>query len=766
MIYVDDKFTKGNYVFPSDKVAPDEKKGTWTLQYLQAIYSMFVRGQCFTSNEMFARYNNSRDYGAGRQSIEKYLDLIIGPRDQQGKRKGNFNCSHDIFSPAPKYKRIIRGRFESQRHRCVATAIDAKSGAEKEDLKWEMFFKSKFGKQERKIKENAMIPVENGIEYVPESMEELEMYEKIGGFKSSKELEIEAALDYTDYYSDWNEIQRKLIDDIVDINIAVFRDYIDSSTGKEMYEYMDPAVCCLDNSKETGFKNGRFWGYYKLYDIKTIRMESNIEEEELQKLAIRYGDSFGNNSANFIRGFNTADYVDRNGVRNYDEYKVPVFVGEMKSIDYVYKTRRTDKRGQTKLYDQTDDYGKVLDTPTKKTEVYKIMNVYKGCWIIGTEHVFNDGQQVNIPRPNKKEPCLSVHAYALPGKSIMETIESCLDAIQLQKMKLESAMASAPPNGLKIEFGALNNINLGDGNLKPKELIKIYRQNGDIIYKATTHYGRQNTQGSPIEKIEGGIGNMLEESIRIFEMNFNFIAELSGIDRVSAVSAKPGETTATEVQNSVAATTDALQPIYQALISMKERAAANASSKIQLAIKYNPEAYNAYYPILGTSNVELLKISQDITDAQYGIKIEVLPTDQMKQSLRLAIQNALKPGKDGGGITWSDAATIEMFIERGQVKYAQALLAYREEKRRKDAMELQDKNMKNAETTAINLEKEKQKTLQMEAALKEQRESKNIILKGLMDMEVNKDSSLHSIKENLILQYFAPEQQTQQTAAA
>jgi len=740
-------------VEPTDDVDPEFKKSKeWCIAWAEAIYAKFLCNQSYTSVEQIRRMEELRLYGAGCQPKDKYMDLLIGDVNENPKREGWYNVNWDIFSPMPAFKSKVMGRLETQDHKVTVNAIDPLSGKEREDAMWNALFKTMFSDVEREIQKLSKTDVGvDETEYIPESREELEAFNMVGGFKLKHEIGMEKAISYTDYISDIKEIKRKVFSDLFDIGCAATRDFIDID-GKEKFEYMDFARLIVDHDRETGFKKSRFWGYLKFYTISEVRSwRPDIPEEELIKIAR----TFANRLGNPIWTWDFQNVVDyRDPIANayvYDNYRVAVLICEFRSVDSIYKTKRVTKYGTT-VYGKSE-FGTVYNKPNKKTTITSVPNVYFCDWIVGTKETLRHGQQFDIPKSKSNEaPPLSGHFYALPGKSKVESVLLPLDQIQLANIKLQNALANAAPSGLQIEYTALNNINLGDGDMTPLDLITMKRQTGDIVYRATTHAGKYNAPaGGPITPSEGGIGPMLNEIISIFELNLQFISEFTGIDRVSAVAQKPGETTATEAKLSVAATSDTIQPLYASWINIKESMSRNACDRIQLEIKYGG-GYEAYYPILGKSTLEVFKLSKEYADRTYGLMVEALPTADFKNIMFAAAQEALKPGKDGENISYGDYLMIVGMIDRGMLKQAQMVLNFRLEKRKKQAIQLQRENiqLQAGETKQLEDQKFKQ-ALALE------------MVKHIGNKELASDESFNQLKKALLDGYLIPALTPQQT---
>jgi hypothetical protein len=733
-------------VEPTDDVSLEVKKeAPWCIAWAEAIYAKFLCNQSYTSIEQIRRMEELRLYGAGAQPRDKYMDILIGGVNENPNREGYYNVDWEIFSPMPAFKRKVMGRLETQDHKIRVSAVDSLSGEERENMMWDNWFESQYGGLVQQIQEMAGIqPMAEPKKYIAESMEELEAFNSVGGFKLKHEIDMEKAIDYTEYVSDFKEIKRKLISDLVDIGCAAYRDFIDVD-GVEKYEYVDFARLIVDYDRENSFKKSRFWGYLKFYTISEVRSwRPDLPEKQLMSLAR----TFANRLGNPIWTWDFQNVVDyRDPIANayiYDNYRVAVLLCEWQSIDYNYKTLRKTKYG-TEIYAKSE-HGQVLNSDKKKTKVTTVPNIYFCDWIVGTNETLRHGQQYDIPRSGKKRtPRLSLHAYALPGKSIVESGRNNLDQIQLAFLKLQNALAMASPAGLEIEITALNNINLGDGELKPIDLINLKRATGDVVYRATTHAGKYNAPaGKPIGRSEGGIGGLLNEIVQIFEINFQFLSELTGIDRVSAVAQKSGESTATEAKLSVAATSDSVQPVYAAYTTLKEMGAKNACDRIQIQIKYG-DGYDVYYPIMGKSSMEMFKISKESADRVYGLKVEALPSNEFKNIILQAATEALKPGKDGENISYADYLMIVGMIDKGMLKQAQMVLSFRLEKRKKQALQLQREN--------ITLQAQQTQELEQ---MKFKKELVLELVKHMSNKELANDQSYNQMKQALVQGFVLP----------
>jgi hypothetical protein len=681
------KYVTSGYPFPLDDIDPKEKDKDWGKKWCEAIYASWKQGGTAIPYNRIEEFQLLRDLAAGRQDVLQYQKILLDESDEKGAQTGYMNINWDIPSVMPKFLRVVEGMMEQTDHQVVATAVDPTSTDDKEAAKLDMQYRMKF-KEALNYIDKAM-GVDKSDEYIPESMEELNLYEGAGGFKLAREREIEEVLDYSFYISEWKETKKKIIRDLCVINCCATKDYTDKYTRKVKARYVDPAKFIGQYSRFQNHKNMEFGGELTQILISDIRkLNPDVPESTLRELADNY---------NGIRGNISLDTLTYNAdIRsaNYDSFLVDVMDAEWMSINSEYKTKRKTQYGFDIMYDE--DWGKVVNTEKKKTEKYDIKVVYKCKWIIGTDYVYDFGLQFDVPRPGKKEVELSYHLYKLPYRSLVSLSETHIHQMVLAYFKLQNAIAMSAPKGLAIEFTSLQNMALGAKKLQPLDLIKIKTQTGTLLYKSTTHKGVPNVPGGfkPIQELEGGIGNQLVEFIKVWEFNAEDIRETTGINQAADASSPDPNAPVGSNKMAIAATNNALRPIYSAYLNIKEKTAKNLSLRIQLLIKHDKEAYEGYMPVLGSMGVQIVSAGADTVDADYYIKYEAKPTDERRDVIMKAAMQAMTPDKDGStSIGLPDFLMIERLLESGNLKYAEVYLNYKSKKNKDKQLQLQRENM-------------------------------------------------------------------------
>ncbi len=240
------------FPFPDRSIKPEKKTSReYTKAIGEAIYSRVVQNKTSVSSSARTLYQELREYGKGEQSEDKYKRYLMGvvstdasasvtaidgswTGNRTQERKGWYNVLWDILSPAQMIKDMIHGLFDDIDFDIIADAVDADSGAEEENEKWRLWVNTKSFVAERLTAARVMagVPPEQP-DFVPENIDELELYKEAGGFKMIYAMEMEKLLRHTSDISEWDGmIKPKLLDDVVDINRCFVKADYSKETNK------------------------------------------------------------------------------------------------------------------------------------------------------------------------------------------------------------------------------------------------------------------------------------------------------------------------------------------------------------------------------------------------------------------------------------------------------------------------------------------------------------------------------------------------------
>jgi len=702
-------YQHNTFPFPKDEIPTSQKTAQWGRKVCEAIYAAYVTDRTGIPYSNIDELHTLRKFAEGSQDVSRYQKILLDESEEGGDLEGFMNINWDPLAVMPKFLHIIQGIMEEQGHSIVASAVDPKSSETREISKLRKWFKGRYKPVLDAV--NRLSNYQPEPEWIPETLDELGIYEQAGGFKMVKETEIEEGLDYSFYISDWDEIKRKMIYDFASINCAAVKDYTDQYTRKAKVRYVNPAKLIIQYSRYWDHRNSEYGGEIIQESISNIRKNTNISEDELRQIAQFYNGRYANQT---ISSWSEEDLKGEGGGWKYDTFMIDVVDACWFSLNHRGRTYRTNSRGDTFSYDEKE--GKVYDKPDKKTVITKYKVVYRCKWIIGTNFVYDFGLQYDTTRPGKKEVELPYKFYKLPGRSIVDLARANIDQMELTWFKLQNAIAMATNSGIAVEYTSLMNMTLGGQKMEPLDILTIRRDTGDLIYKATTHLGKPNLPGGmrPIQELTGGIGPQLNEYITLLEMNLEMIRELTGINKIADASTPDPQQSVGGSQMAIAATNNALKPLYSAYIRLYEQVARSLAIRIQILIKHDKEAYEGYIPVVGGSGVKILSVGADVIDADYEIKIQAKPTRERKQVILEAAMKSMQPDRDGYvGIEEGDFIMIERLLENGNEKLAEIMLNYRSRKNKERQQRLQRENMqldakREQETTQLKAQLERE----------------------------------------------------------
>lgn len=611
----------------------------------------YILGQYFNNNGIpvidAEKTRLLRLYAAGKQPTAYYKERLLGKKKRSPNegsdnksfiRKGFLNVDFDaIFSVAPKYLYQMRGIFEAQDHEVSVQAVDTISSTKKDLAKEKLWIQKQFAEQT-----GGFVPKGQENIPLPRNRAELELYDKMGGFKLGYETAMEKVLGFTESLSDYPELKRKVIDDFFINNVGAVMDIYDDEQERVAVEYVDPKDLIIEYSHSKDFSNSRHAAIPQVYTITEIMAMSDLTEDELQSIANLYCGTYGNPS----------EIAD-----NYSNWKIPVLHSFWKSIDVEHevgvgvveinpkKVRKSELKSG-KIIKQGNKYLK--KKKNMLIETVRIKTVYESQWIVGTEHLITYRKLKNIPfNYSAKEAILPIHAYKLPGTSMMERMRPILDQIQLAFLKLQDIRAKASPDGFAIELTALENVSVGGKKFSPLDLITLRTQTGIQLYRATTAESMMGatSQPHPITPLSGGYGSMLNDVILDMELQFQFLSDITGIDRVSAV------TGSTNTQDSAAATkiaaqgtSTSLSTLYIGWVTIKERVAESIALRAENICINNKNKNKGYYNIIGEKGVNAIAKAGEKYPIEWGFEIIARDKTSDIQEVRTAATRAFEMG--------------------------------------------------------------------------------------------------------------------------
>ena len=740
-----DHYQKGSFDNPSDDNDPAEKvkdkdfflkKGEW-------LWSLYVRDQCFVPYSKLNQFTTLRLYAQGRQPTQKYMEQLTMKQRVKGRqepyglvendkfiRKGMMNISWDIYSPMPKFRNKVIGMLDKVDFKVNAHAVDEESDRQRNMMKWKVWAMKENAEFLQAVQDaSGIAPLSHGaqIPFEPESKSQLDILDQMGSFKLWTEIVMEKLIRWSFDMSDWTEIKKRMYEDAFDIGYMGCKDYTDPHTERARVEYVDMQYFVGRENRFNDFHDLSEAGQIRFYYIQTLRETGEFTDDELRDVAISYQGSLGNPYLNLPNN-NYQPYNSPFDYKRFKFFKVAVLDFEFESTDTeVYQVR--------KVGDKEVPFKSSI-AKKRRNEKYadkKRRRFYRCKWVIGTRKVYDYGYQYNVPYHNDDEPRCSFSVYRIQDRSLTDLCIPSLDQLQIAVLRYRNAVAKAPPSGVRVEFGSLSNMSIGGNVMSPMDILKIYRDTGDLIYKASVDQGGRVIQGvgDPISELKGGMGPILQELMTCFSLEINNIREITGLNAVVDASAPTPESQVGTSKIAESATNDVMRPILNAYKFNKQRAGRNMASRWQIIAAFAKDPIKAMITSIGSNYTEIVRIGSELSLPTFGITFESTVDDAMIARIDNAALASMQMGKNGQpGITMSDYFMIQRFLEHGECKMAEVYLSYREQaeyaRQQQVAMQNQQENAKAANA----LEEAKGKNKQSEIQLELEKELQIIRAKG------------------------------------
>jgi|GEM_PF-6872006 len=716
---------------PDHNVSPEKKRQKpWLLTSAKWMYSEYKDGKSLYGLSDVARINENRRYAAGKEDSSKFKPLLKGDnkgvenRKLQAKMFENLDWGRMSF--LPKFVAIAVNKYLQINHKVDITAIDKDAAHYR--LKKEV---------EMRLREGLSLNPEGEIPVLrPSASQERSIAHKLGGFKIEGEI-VHKKLNKAIFdQSNWYETKRKLIQDFVENAIMCSKDYTCKSTGKVKIRYVNIAKFCSSHNRAKGSNSSEYFFEIVPYSITDLMQEDefkNYKREDWDKILKSNGSTFDGSNNNYR--------FDQNWMDDYGSVTIDVMDFEQVTVDKNYITIKS-KEGKKKVYNEKGkDYGKVRKTPLRKTEVETFKNVYRGKWLIGSDAIFDTGQQYDIPRPSASEIKPSFHVYRSYKPSLVEMCKGSIDSIRLYQLRLQNLVANADDPGLAIEYNSLQGMKLAGSKAKPLEVLRLKRSTGDLVFTTHNNSGafsdnRYGGSGIPIKELQGGIGSFGQELLSLISSELDTIRNLTGLNEIVDGSSPNPEVTARQAGLAAQSSNNALNEIYDAYKWVKKETAENCALRVQLAVTSSQQSYDAYYPIADGSGMEYLELTKDMTLKQLGVTVKVMPTEEMIAKFEERAGRAVETG----AIDMVEYHLLSELAQDGRIEEALVMMDHRK------AEKLRMENEQKERMIAIQ-GKENKELEEMKSVKEQQRDQRLLEMKQQeVDLEIKKQTALSDIE--------------------
>lgn len=568
----------------------------------------------------------------------------------------------------------------------------------------------------------------DGIEEIPESMEEIEVKMKMK-YKPAIEIATEKAIKYTMDMNSFEQEQYINIKDLITLGVAGLHHETDPTKGI-ITRSVDPADMVWSYPEFSDFRKAYYFGEVRRMTITEAMRISNMElnEEELQNLAKTH-----DRWATHMGYSNTRTNRDE----DLEHMMVDVLFFNFKAYNTLSYKKKYKPGNRFSMIPKGRDFEKKDPTYKGYDAVKKTYDVwYKGALIMGTDILFNYGKCENMVRPegilHKTMPNYLMYAlepYQGRFRSPVSGVMSYIDQMQQVHVKIQQMIAKARPAGVAIDISGLSEVVMGKGGevMTPLELQRIYDQTGNVYYSSVDDDGSVNYNREPIRELPNGIIRGLPELINAYNHYLELVRSSLGVPQ-GVDATLPDERTLVGVQKLAAASANtATRHILEGSLRLTRNLGTALALRLKDIFKYS-NLKEAYINAIGKSDVKVLESIKKYHLHDLSIIIELRPDVQEKEQLNVMLQVAIE----------RDQISVDDAIDIGNidnVKLAYEVLKIRREKyqKNKQQQELQridagaKANGDAAERAAQSeiqkiqaQEEERRKTLQLEYQLKAQ----------------------------------------------
>jgi len=753
-----DGYKKGKYSMPTEK-DPEKKDNLYYLAWARYVWSQYV---CDRTVVGYGGYNDSgrsfeelRAYGLGKQDKSIYMDLLDDC--DPNKTEGYLNINWDNVQIMTKFRDLVRGKMITMDFDVVTSAIDETSIKERmTEVNLMKLLTNPVIQQV--IQETGVAPSYAKLPPGLETAEDVDMYVKLGGIRLSQELMIGDAIESTNYESRWDTLRGHISEDIIDFNIAATITYLEKATGIVKVDHIDPKELIVRPSKYQDHRDIDFAGFVKRKTIQQIRIESDLSEEALYAIAKMYKGKFGNGTDVGLMN-DSLDYQNttNSGINNgIGDVKYNNFAADIMEFYFIAKEAEAYVIGYhkdgNKIFDQVDlqaELDKRDEKRGKTIDEKEIEYVYKCKWIVGTEYVYDCGKEYAVVRQGYngvRRALLPITIYSDRSSSLVERCIPFIDDLQLAVLKKRNVLAKMPPGPrMAIDKSLLmDTVQIGNRDYTLLDLIEIFPKTGVLVYESVGEWEDTEQAGSnrpPITFMESGVSEDINILLQDVAFNIDQMRQVTGINEVADGSSQQQDMLVQVMEGLASATNNSLRPGFQLYYGLYQNQCRYVAQKWQVAV-LSGEIKTGYVPI-GENILKPVLLSKDLYDYDFGIKIELKPTQENKQVLLQDLMQA----KAMNQISTADYFVVYNMIQSGDFKKAQLYLAKAAERWQKQmqAMEIEKMNAQaqgNAEAAQVAAQAQAQ-NMQLEAQLKAQ----NMQLEAQLKAQENEQKHLHRIKE-------------------
>lgn len=768
------EYKNGNFKEPNRYAVKDKEFYLKMGQYIWSNYAgnKTAVGYEGCSGVTGSSYDELRAYGLGQQDPYKYLELLddCDPLTKEGY----MNLNIDIVQILPKFRDIVKGKLMDIDFDFNTQALDETSS--KARLKAANKMRILTNPTVRAFMEKTgLAPADVELPEYIKTAEDVDVYIKMGGVRLDYEIAMRDAIESTKYESRWDTIKDKLVEDIVDLGICSVKTKCHKKTNKVIADYVDPKYLIIQRSRFADHRDSTWAGVIREVSIAELRMESDLTEEELFRIAKKYGGCNGNISdGNTFNRIPSLEYEKSyRGDYNYDFSTIGYNDFNIHIMEYYFLAKDVERyivgvreKEGNDIYDKVSRDAKLSskDKAAGKSFDDKVIEKCYGCnWIIGTEYLYDCGPEYAIAKAKKdgvKQALLPIQVYSNKAKSIVERCKRFVDDIQLATLKKANTLAKMAPGPRMIIDKSIirDSVVIGDKKYSMLDLIGLYTKSGVMIVESKAEYegDEGGSNRKPFDFAPSGVAEDINIFLSEIGHNIDQIRQVTGVNEVADGSTQKGDMLVKVMEGLNAATNNALKPHFRLYQGLFSNWCKYTVLKWQVALMGGDIDVN-YIPF-GDSSIKTISLSQQLYEYDYGIQITLTPSSEDRQMMLGKLEGMHQQNQ----IAIEDYFVLTNMIRSGDIKKAQLFLSkcVKEHRKLMHQMELEKlKAQGEANGTAAAIaEQEKAKTIQIEAQAKKmliaaqgEEDRKTIAFQMQFNMKQQEDKDIRKLQADASL---------------
>jgi hypothetical protein len=644
------------------------------------------------SNEYFEKRNveiaKNMKLSTGRQDMRDYMQFL----NIDGKQSYvNLDWTPPMI--APKFMEVLIGGFMKRAEKPRCTAVDPVSIKKKKydrDMAEFRMMEPEFVR----FADEALGKYQDRNQFEPQNYDELDIFFNVD-YRTPEEILMERGTSMVMHTNSWTDIKRTLLCNIRDAGYGVTYTRADEA-GAVIVEAINPIDFFCSYSEKNDLSDASVMGHRKSMKLYELRKQFGLNEEQLFSIAKTSKDNISPYTFKWKN-----EYMNP-GSRPYDDYAIEVLFFEAKTVRpmfWVEKNRENRKYVERKK-------GKPENVGEDKLVIQKEMEmIYSGVYLPQSNRLLKF--QPNTPmirNSNPKELSKVYFSYSvympnnigMNNTPLAERISSSVRMITLTHMKIQQLIAKMRPSGIAVDISGLKEVDLGQGQVKPLEIQRVYDQTGNIYYNSVDEDGER--RNLPINELPNiGNINQINASIQVYNFYVAKIRDEVGINEYregSSVNPKMGLGV---LQSQIRESNNATDFIYDSYLEVTEQTITKIGILLHDSVVYGGKAYREYF-----SNA-------DLSGMYFDFKMEMLPDDVEKAFVESMINTAM----NNGMIDFDDAFKIRRI---DNVKLQEMFLTRAKEKKMQVEMQ---KAQQNSEMNAQIQERSAQAKMQADAAIEE-----------------------------------------------